>query len=350
MPIFKRALPRAALLGALAVWAAPSVTFANDLIDGARAEKSSFDLGEAFDMPEDISVAVVICGAVVQGCSDFGESVSRAAEAAGWTARVIDGRQDPAVWNQSVQQAVVDGFDVVVGGAVPPSLMQGGVQAADEAGVPIITSFIPVFDGVPPTAAHIHTDHDWAGRVAAELITEDSGGSAVTLILDPPVAPELVKRNNAMAVHFDESCAGCTTIRQEFNLGLMPQRLPGQVASAVSANPEITYIIAPVGAFSPFILQGLRSAGRDDIRILGFEGNAIGFDLIESGEMWAELATPADFHAWLAIDIAGRHLAGLPHDETIMTMQRLFVSGDDLPDNSWEPDFDYQAAFLELWQ
>lgn len=349
-----RMLTTTAILGIALACAGQRVAVAQSPdLDALRAPVETFAFAPAFAAPRDKSVTVVTCGAVGIGCQQGAEAATEAAAELGWQTRIIDGRFDPAVWNQAVQQAVADGADGVILFAITPALIQGGLDAANAANVPIVAVYQPRFEGVPDVQGYVTTDHARGGRAAAELIASDSGGSGHVLLLDVAEYPEIMKRNDALAAHLAEICAGCVLDRESFNGALASQRLAPLVASRLQQDASIGYVVGPFDAIGTFIVQGVRQAqAADRVKYINFEGNPVGFDQMANGEQFADVATAAPFSGWLAVDMMARILAGGDYSSDVELPQRVFVDGDTLPDASegWDADFDYRPAMKALWQ
>ena len=321
-------------------------------VAAAQQPITSYAFGPAFTAPRGKKVVIITCGSLGIGCVFGAKGAQEAAGALGWTSTVIDGKFDPSTWNTAVQQAVAGGADGIITLAINPALIQGGLDRARAAGIPVVDVLQPRFPGAPAIDGDVTSDHAVAGATVADWIASDSGGKARVLILDVSEFPEVMKRNDALASEISRVCPTCKTERQRFGAALAAQRLAPLVTAQLREHPDIGYVTGPYDATGTFIAQGIRQAqatGR--VKYVNFEGNPIGFELMKSGEQAAEMAVASPFAGWLAVDVLARKLAGQPVPDEVAIPQRLFVAGGPLPagDRGWDADFDYKAALDKVW-
>ncbi len=321
-------------------------------VAAAQKPVESYAFGPIFTPPKGKKIAIITCGSLGIGCVFGAKGAQEAAAALGWTSSVIDGKFDPSTWNTAVQQAVAGGADGVILLAVNPALIQGGLDRARAAKIPVVDVFQPKFPGAPAIDGDVTSDHAAAGVTVANWIASDSGGKAHVLILDVSEFPEVMKRNDALAIELARVCPTCKIERQRFGAALAAQRLAPLVTAQLREHPDIGYVTGPYDATGTFIAQGVRQAqATGKVKYVNFEGNPIGFELMKGGEQAAEMAVASPFAGWLAVDVLARKFAGQPVPDEVSIPQRLFVAGGTLPagDRGWDTDFDYKAAFGTVW-
>ncbi len=321
-------------------------------VNAAETPVTAYPFQAAFHAPTGKKVVIISCGSIGVGCQLGAKGAQEAGNVLGWKTTIVDGKFDPRVWDTAVQEAVAGGADGIIMMAVSPALIQGGLDRARAAKVPVITTYQPKFPDAPVIDGYVTSDHAAGGAILAQWIIADSGGKAHVLILGVSEFPEMVKRNNALAAEFGRACPGCTVERQQFGAALAPQRLAPLVTAQLRQHPEVDYVIGPYDATGTFIAQGVRQAQKaGKVKYAGFEGNPIGFELMQNGEQAADLALPSPFAGWLAVDMLARKLAGVGYTEEVTLPQRLFVAGKDAPKGNvgWDTDFDYRADLQKLW-
>ena len=321
-------------------------------VTAARQPVTSYTFGPAFTAPKSKKVVIITCGSLGIGCVFGAKGAQEAAVALGWSSTVVDGKFDPSTWNTAVQQAVAGGADGIILMAVSPALIQGGLDRAKAAKIPVVDVFQPRFPGAPAIDGDVTSDHAAAGAIVANWIAADSGGKGHALILDVSEFPEVMKRNDAIANELARVCKGCVVERQRFGAALAPQRLATLVTVQLREHADIGYVTGPYDATGTFITQGIRQAqATGKVKYINFEGNPIGFELMKGGEQAAEMAIASPFAGWLAVDVLARKLAGQPVPDEVAVPQRLFLSGDTPPagDRGWDTDFDYKAALGKVW-
>ncbi len=356
-PARRRNRARALLAPAMAMIAATGLTLRvadaqDNPVAAAQQPVSSYAFGPAFKPPKGKKLVIITCGSLGIGCVFGAKGAQEAAAALGWTSSVIDGKFDPSTWNTAVQQAVAGGADGIIMLAVTPALIQGGLDRARAAKIPVVDVYQPRFPGAPAIDGDVTSDHAAAGVTVADWIAGDSGGKAHVLILDVSEFPEVMKRNDALATELARICPTCRVERQRFGAALAPQRLAPLVTAQLREHPDIGYVTGPYDATGTFIAQGIRQAqATGKVKYVNFEGNPIGFELMKGGEQAAEMAVAAPFAGWLAVDVLARKLAGQDVPDEVAIPQRLFVAGGTLPggDRGWDTDFDYKAALGKVW-
>lgn len=321
-------------------------------VTAAQQPVTTYAFGPAFAAPKGKKVVIITCGSLGIGCVFGAKGAQEAAAVLGWTSSVIDGKFDPSTWNTAVQQAVANGADGIILLAVNPALIQGGLDRARAAKIPVVDVLQPRFPGAPAIDGDVTSDHAAAGAIVANWIASDSGGAAHVLILDVSEFPEVMTRNDALASELARVCPSCKVERQRFGAALAAQRLAPLVTAQLREHPDIGYVTGPYDATGTFIAQGIRQAqATAKVKYVNFEGNPIGFDLMKGGEQAAEMAVASPFAGWLAADVLARKIAGRDGPDEVAIPQRLFVAGGPSPtgDRGWDMDFDYKAALGKVW-
>ncbi len=300
-------------------------------------------------------IMVLVCGSAGTGCVLAADGAQAAIEKLGWEANVVDGKLDPAVWDQLIQQAVADKVDGIVMTSVTPSLVANGLSQAKAAGIPAVVIFQPKFDNGPEIDGYITSDHTVGGKIAGDWAISDSNGAGTILVLDEPAYPETTERNDALVGEIAAQCPGCSTVRQQFSAAQMAQSLASQVSASLSQNPEITAVWVPFDAAAPFVQQGIQQAGKTQtVKMFSAEGDPSATARVQAGTQAADLVTADDYMGWLAVDSLVRILAGAEHEQQSVVPQRLLTSANiadvESTGNTWQLDgVDYQAQFAELW-
>lgn len=299
--------------------------------------------------PAGKKIVVIECSGQGAGCVAGAKGTEAAGKVVGWTVTTVDGKGDPTAWNAAMTQAISDKADGIVLSAVNPNLVQGALAQAKAAGIPVVLQFMPQFPGAT-VDAYITTDHTVGGKILADAVIKDSAGKAQILMLDEPEFPELVQRNDAIRAEFAAACPDCRIVASEkFNIGTMPQQLPGIVTTALQSNPTITYVMAPFDSAALFASQGIQQAGTTSVKLVGAEGDADGLGRVASGTQLYDLATVPAWAGWASVDALARLMTKQPVTPYTLP-QRLFDKSNVPAGNTgWHGDIDYQAKFTQLW-
>ena len=303
--------------------------------------------------PSGKKITIIECGSAGIGCVLAADAAKQAADVLGWNAQIVDGKLDPTAWNSDISQAVSQGVDGIVLAAVDPRLVAGGMNAAKQAGIPVISIFSMPADSGTKAQAYVQTDHAQGGRIVADYMIDKSGGKANVLVLSDPTYPETVFRDNALVSELKAQCAGCTVTKQEISATTMSQQLAPQVTAALQQNPGIDYIWAPADAYAPFIAQGIRTAGKSTlVKLISAEGDPTAEGRVQSGEQAVDLASDQGYMGWLAVDTLVRIFAKASYEATPAAPQQLLDSSNisGVPSGkSWKIGVDYASKFAALW-
>lgn len=321
-----------------------------DAVTKAMAVKASWTgPTDSVHVPEGKRIVSITCSSQGIGCVNAAAGAKEAGKFLGWNVSVVDGKGDPNTWNAAVAQAVSDGADGIILNAINPALVQDGLTQARAKRIPIVLTFIPSYGG-PKVDAYVTSDHAQSGQQAADWIIADSGAKGHVLLLQEPQFPELNERTNAAAKRLSDACSRCPITRKvQFNIGTMPQQLPGLVSSALQSDTGINYVLAPFDSASLFASQGITQSGRAGVRLVGFEGDPDGIKRVRSGAQAADVATVQPWMGWAAIDALARLMTGQKVQQQ-QVPQRLFdktnaPSGGD----GWVGDLDFRARYRQLW-
>lgn len=302
-------------------------------------------------------VTIITCGSTGITCVRVANGAKAAAESLGYKATIVDGRQQPTVWNQAVSQAISNKSDGIILAAVPPVLVQGALKAASDAGIQIAATLTPNGDG-PVT--RVNYDRSKVAEANAAFIAKDSGGDAKVLQLaDYTDFPDLKQDGEAYAGLLKKYCDTCEVTKTlRFTAALAPQRLPGDIAQALQSDPSINYVLVPFDTFNAFVIQGLRQANKaGSVKIVGVGADPPSLDAIKQGIQVESLGTPAEWMGWDAVDGLLRAWAEQKQAPIIKSANSnydvplKYITKDNLPEAAgWQGDYDYQSKYEELWQ
>lgn len=292
-------------------------------------------------------ITVVTCFSGGETCVRVGDGVTEAAKALGWTATVVDGQGQPAVWNQAISSAIAAGTDAIVLAGVLPAAVSGPLEQARAAGIPVI--YVLGLDS-PLVTATIDQDRTRAAAMTADYIVTKTNAAAHVLLIRDSEFPEVQAYADALVDKLG-ACTTCTIVdERDTSLALMSQRLPGDVSSMLTTRPEINWVAASIDPQLPFVLQGVRqgAAGRD-VGVSGNDGDNVAVEEIRKGSVAATVAVPAEWMGWMAVDDIVRTFAGVPVEHP--TVPQRLLTADNAPEAGelWHGDVDYQAEYRKLW-
>jgi ribose transport system substrate-binding protein len=283
------------------------------------------------------------------GCLDGAQGLADAGKALGWKVQIINGEGDPGAWNAAVQKAITLHADAIELVAVPPFEVQGALQQARAAKIPVISVFNPpsTSDGI---YGHVTPDQTAQGRLMADWIIADSKGTAHVIVIQDKSHFDLKMRVDALTKELAR-CAGCTIDGYvDTTAASVYTRLAGATVSSLQQHPDATYVIGATDGYTPFAAQAVRQVGRSGkVKVAGFDGSVQSMGLIRTGEQAMSLSEPTHFAGWLAAHLLVGAFAGQPAHDAPVLPTRLLDKANVPASGEWDADFNYKAQLTRLW-
>lgn len=216
---------------------------------------------------------------------------------------VFDGRYDALVQQDQFETMITQQYDAII--FVPIDIEAGAtaVQAAHEAGIPVVGSNTRVNSDL--LISYVGSDDVQSGYMEAQSVLEDIGCEGAVVILEGPIGQSAqISRleGNLMAL---EECPDVEVLeRQTANWSraeaqtLMENWLtahPGEIDGVIGQNDEMA-----LGA-----IEAIRAADRDpqDFAIAGIDGVTDALVAVQNGDM-ASILQDARAQAQGALDVA----------------------------------------------
>lgn len=312
---------------------------------------------ESFKPPAGKRIMILVCGNAGRGCIDEANAQKAAVESLGWKAQLVDGRFDPKVWNQAVQQAVDSNVDGIIAVAADPKLYGDAMESVAKKNIPFVLTAQSQQAGDPAGIdSYISPDAVTGGTSVAQWIAAVSDSKAKVLLLDLPGYADAVQRTRTINDKLSADCKGCKVYKANISVPTMGTSLAPLVTAQLQQHPDVDYVWSPDDAASGFVAQGIQQAGKtDSIRVVSTGGTPDQLARIKDGTGSADLANSPGFQGWLAVDTMARLIAGQPAQTSWASPQRLWTT-DNIADASadviasgWNLEFDYQSYFKTLW-
>lgn len=206
-----------------------------------------------------------------------------------------NGENNQAKQNKDIEDMVVKGVDAIV---VIPITTEGVIPAikyANENGVPVFTVDRSIAeDAGVDIVAHIGTDHEDMGEKAAKLFLD--GLKEVHPNVDSYKIAELQGTPGSSAAIFrgkglhnvldaESNIEFVSSLTAEFQSTMATT----VTENILTANPDIHGIIAHNDMMAEGALQAAKSAGREDLVIVGMDGQVSTVKKVVSGEIYGTL-------------------------------------------------------------
>ena len=294
-------------------------------------------------------------------CAAFDPGFEQATQLLGWELEIIGVNSfDPA---PGFQQALDLGADYIAITGSPPALYQDQLDAAAEAGIPVMSCY-------EITEPLQEENNIWTqcgdadnvrtvGRVLSNKIIVDSGGTAHELMVNVPDFPVLIaEREGAESAYADNCPDNCQFTELAVTLDqLGAGEVPGAVVSALQNDPSITHVRFAFDALATGVTSVLAEADLlDSVTVVGVDVNGAGLQEIIDGTMAYWTTNPVIYASFLMVDAMARHSIGQdnPQERENAILPAYFV---DTPEKAQEiiefgdwPGPEGQAEqFAALW-
>lgn len=282
------------------------------------------------------SVWVISCTQAGAGCALPAEAAVAAGKAIGWNMTLVDGKYDPAVWNDQIRAAIAAKADAIILVAFDCPAVQGSLAAAKSAGVKIYGLYAfdctdiggqKMFDGTityGTLGSYSHyIETQYAKAIGTYAIAKTKAKAKVIELRSDDLL--IVKHISNGFEKQMTTCKTCTVYKKTFTgADFLAGKLQAFTAAMLTQHPDANVVVAPYDAA---ILLGMgaavqqaRSQGRH-LLLLGGEGLPPNVDLIRKGQQTAGFGLPSTWAGWAAIDGLNRVFAGQPQVDAGMGHQ-----------------------------
>ncbi|MBX3195670.1 MAG: substrate-binding domain-containing protein [Microbacteriaceae bacterium] len=326
---------------------------------------STLDDLESTTPPEGLNFYVMSCGEQIATCHIPAEAMVEAAEAAGWTGQIVDGKLNPEGFATAIRQAVAGGADVLVPVGIGCGAAAVAFGEAKAAGVTIVGGGgvddcdPKVWDSErlwlenPPAPTFFHTfgylDANYAfgktnGDVKAITIT------ATTNVWGPWITEGFSTQLEALGLD------PATAIVE--NIDVADQETADnsylqKVTTALLNHPDANVLIVPTDSYlENGLAAAIDQAGfAGKLVVIGNFGGDGAIDMIRNGQpgITATVALASRWEAWGSIDTAIRVLNGQDPAYIGQSMQVVDADNNLPASGGYLGSVDFKAKFLAAW-
>jgi ribose transport system substrate-binding protein len=286
------------------------------------------------------------------GCVDIGKGVQAAAQALGWTYKVVNYQSaNPQTLLSALKTALQYHPVAVAVSSVAEPTWSSVIPTYEAAGVKLLPAVTtsPISSTVPTVVAPFTQ----SGRDIAKYFIEDANGKGHALTVDLPGFPVLLQYTAGFNSVVKASCPGCSTTAFH---GTFAQLDSGQfipaIVTALRKDPSINYVVVAADLLIPTLPSALKAAGLSNVKILGGQPSSPDVANIKSGAESAATQINNIVIGWTLVDAAARESVGMkPNPSDVVPNQLLTkanVSSTDEATYGLPPD--YQGQFEKLWK
>lgn len=239
----------------------------------------------------------------------------------GYDLVVLDSQNNPAKELANVEDTIVKNAKVILINPTDSEAVGNAVLAANKAGIPVITLDRASIKG--KVISHIASDNIAGGKMAGDFIFEKLGATAKVIQLQGIVGTSASR----------ERGEGFIESQQQNNFTLLTaqpadfDRAKGMnvMQNLLSAYPSVEAVFAENDEMALGAVRAIKTAGRDDILVVGFDGTDDGIKSVEKGKLAATVAQQPEKIGAIGIEVADKVLKGEKVDEKIPVELKLIT-------------------------
>lgn len=287
---------------ALAAVAAVSVT-------GLAACSGSDSSGDASPGAADseITIGLALANQQADFFNQIRDAVVAAGEEAGVEVVVADAGGDADRQVNQIQDFITQDVDAIIYIPAGATAAAVPVRNAKAAGIPVVC-----VDRTPegePGDTFIATDSESSAEVLAEWVVEQTGGEGNLGVIQGQIGttPEIARDTG-----FKRGLEGSNIVEvaRQASEGWHQDEGFDIATDMLQAHPEIDIFFGRADALAMGAAQAARNAGRDDILIVGFDGDVAGLEAVRDGVIAATITQQTQFMGRLALESAMKIIDG----------------------------------------
>ena len=236
------------------------------------------------------------------------DGAQTAADAAGVKLIVVDAQDDSAKMIGGIEDLISKQVSALLVNPTDADAVVPAIQKANEAGIPVFTVDRGASGG--EVVSHIASDNVAGGKMAAEYLCEAIGAAGNVVELQGIAGTSAARdRGEGFNAYMAESCADAPIVAQQtanFN------RDEGLTVfeNILQAQPEIAGVFAHNDEMILGAIQAAEAAGRSGIVFVGFDAIDDAVQAVKDGKLAATVAQQPALMGQLAVETAGKFLAG----------------------------------------
>lgn len=308
------------------------------------------------EVPEGKTIMWIQCP--VPACVALGEPLQDAVTALGWTLKTVSHDGTPEGLKAAYAQAVREKPDGVVSSGYPRVMFEEELQQLKAANIPVIQVTVtdPPEDGITAVVNGPGRNAE-AGRQLAVFTAANSGGKAHVLWLTtsfPIVVPTLEgdEGQGGFKPTLEELCPDCTMEE----LSIPPEQIgvddAARVVAALQKNPDIDYVVGPLGDLFVGLPGALADAGlADKVTLVTHDQNPTLSAAVNDGTIAAVVGFAGPEDMFQVVDTFLRAFAGEDFETRSDTMPNWIITGGNVPSTTENYPLveDYQDQYKALW-
>lgn len=277
-------------------------------------------IGKEVTAQEDIKIGLAISTTNNPFFVDLQEGVMAAAEEMGATVQVVDAQDDASAQLNGMDDLITQGVDIILINPVDSDAVVPAIEAANDAGIPVITIDRSSNGGEVVTL--VASNNIEGGEMAANFIIEELGENAKVIQLEGvPGASAANERGEGFANGAEGKLEILATQTANFN------RAEGLTVmeNLLQAHPDVQAVFAQNDEMALGAIEAIEAAGLEDIIVVGFDGNDDGLAAVRDGRLSATIAQQPFEMGRIAVEAAMAYLNGEEVEESVSSPLSLLT-------------------------
>jgi ribose transport system substrate-binding protein len=337
--------------------ASGGVAAAQATIDAATAKPDKIPVKDPLKSKPEPGKTLVYMQCEVAQCVQQGKGIASAAEALGFTYKVINFQAaNPATLVTGLRTALNYKPLGVYFSGVPYDAWKAVIPDYRKAHAYLIPASVPnvPLDDVVVTSMAAEKLYTASGTLLADVVISQSKGSAKVMFVTIPTYPIYTPLRAGFEAEIAKNCDHCDVHVFEATLPqVTSNQLVPALVSELKRNPNIKYIASVNGVFIATLPAALRAVGIDPgtYKIMTHSGVRDVQQFVQDGTFYSTTAFGYQYEGWLGVDAALRASQGLPVGEEHQLLPLPLLTKDTVgtPLDSYDLPTDYQAQFKKLW-
>lgn len=292
------------------------------------------------------------------GALGVSRGVQEAAQAAGWTVRVLDGQGTVSARTAAFNQAIALKPDGIVLGGFDAKEQATGIKAATAQKIPVVGWHAAAKAGpVDGLFTNVTTNAADVAEIAALYAVVESKGKAGVVVFTDSAYAVAIAKSNAMA-DIIKKCSGCKLLSVEDTpLSDTSNRMPQLTTSLIQRHgANWTYALGINDLYFDFMGPTLASAGAVSKGLQNLsagDGSESAYQRIRTEKFQGgTVPEPLNLHGWQLVDelnraFAGEKDSGYSTPVHLVTKQNIGFDGG--PRNTFDPDNSYRFQYTKIW-
>ena len=287
------------------------------------------------------------------------QGFAAAGNAAGVKTVIFDGKGEPTLFTQGIDEAVAQHAGAIIDYAINPTLVPQALLAAKAAHIPVLLEFA----GVPAPSngtvfESINEDLSKQSDEMADYAAYATGCKVNGATSFDPLYAGLVAERTDIKAELAKLCpTTCSTQSAQMALATMATASAPAIQSVLQRNPNLNSIFATFDQAATYESPAVKSSG-SSAKIIGTDGLPPNVDEVRSGgPQIADIAyVPPAYTGWLSLDQAARAIMGKPTGVNgapivlpVQILDKSNVGTSDALSSLFPKYAAYESAFKSLW-